>query len=788
MAVPLPIPALSLLPLLLIGGALVFALIGLAIGPALVTTARQVGYERVVRRELVRLEVILPANAELDADATTELIRALHPGQRRGVDRFRVGWPPIELRLLWRDGEMRWQIECPAQVVASVEMAVHSVIGRCELEEVLVDDPVPSAVATPRLARSQILSLRADAATASSVPLRLAVALDRNAGTSAEVALRIRLMPGASSDSGEESIGRSIGGSILLTIIDALLFRETADSRPSSPAQSRSSDLTDSMYSATVALEASGPKPAVAAALLWRLAGSTDALRSGPQSLVWTVREGSKSGSSALAVGPKLLGALWALPDRRFDDLGLTRERAMPGKGSESGAIAGIAIAEARRGPLVLSTETLARHLAVFGATGSGKTTLLLNLVLGSARSGLGVTVIDPHGDLTADILGRLPQGDGPAVHVLRLADRAHPRGFNFLERHGSDDAQLVASEFVTLLADLWPRFCGPKMQHYLRHALFAAFADPHQQTILELIRILTNDQVRARYTEQLADPMERAFWRDEWPGPRERERDPSIKAVLNKLGAFVSYGSIRSVVGQGDSTISPRAVMDSGDVLVVDLSGVGGDNSALFGAMLISRFAIDAVGRQGRPASERRPHLLVVDEAQRFHTQALESILAEGRKFGLHAVMAAQSLSALGERLASAVRTNVASVALLEPGPEDVRDLGRLFAPVTSDELLAMRRFDVVVRTRGSDGTPLVRGGTVSMPAPADPERLAHIVATSDERDAKPLEDVEREVFERSGGYEPSEEEPAETKTAETKTPETPQRAADNRPATDKT
>jgi hypothetical protein len=375
------------------------------------------------------------------------------------------------------------------------------------------------------------------------------------------------------------------------------------------------------------------------------------------------------------------------------------------------------------------------------------------------------VSVIDPHGDLTADILGRLPERGGPAVHVLRLADRAHPRGFNFLERHGRRRRAARGSEFVTLLADLWPRFCGPKMQHYLRHALFAAFADRDQQTILELIRILTNDAARVRYTNQLSDPMERAFWRDEWPGPRERERDPSIKAVLNKLGAFVSYGSIRSVVGQGDSTISPRMVMDSGDVLVVDLSGVGGDNSALFGAMLISRFAIDAVGRQGRPASERRPHLLVVDEAQRFHTQALEGILAEGRKFGLHAALAAQSLSALGERLGSAVRTNVASVALLEPGPEDVRDLGRLFAPVSPEELLAMRRFDVVVRTRGSDGTPLVRGGRVSMPGPADPERLAANVAASDERDApRSLKEVEDEVHRRSGGDEPEEEKPAET------------------------
>jgi hypothetical protein len=536
------------------------------------------------------------------------------------------------------------------------------------------------------------------------------------------------------------------------------------------------------MYSATIALAASGTKPDVAAALLWKLVGATDALRSGSQSLVWTVREGSESGSPALSADPELLGALWALPDRRFDELALARERSLPGSRRESEGASGIAIADARRGPIILSTDTLARHLAVFGATGSGKTTLLLNLVLGCARSGVGVSVIDPHGDLTADILGRLPERGGPAVHVLRLADRAHPRGFNFLERHGSDDAQLVASEFVTLLADLWPRFCGPKMQHYLRHALFAAFADQHQQTILELIRILTNDSARVRYTEQLSDPMERAFWRDEWPGPRERERDPSIKAVLNKLGAFVSYGSIRSVVGQGDSTISPQMVMDSGDVLVVDLSGVGGDNSALFGAMLISRFAIDAVGRQGRPASERRPHLLVVDEAQRFHTQALEGILAEGRKFGLHAALAAQSLSALGERLGSAVRTNVASVALLEPGPEDVRDLGRLFAPVSAEELLAMRRFDVVVRTRGADGTPLVRGGRVSMPGPSDPERLAANVAASDERDApRSLKEVEDEVHRRSGGNEPEEEKRAADQPSQSSDP------ADKGPAEEK-
>ncbi len=105
---------------------------------------------------------------------------------------------------------------------------------------------------------------------------------------------------------------------------------------------------------------------------------------------------------------------------------------------------------------------------------------------------------------------------------------------------------------------------------------------------------------------------MIRSFWATQWPGGAERDRDASIKAVLNKLGAFVTYDSIRAVIGQGTSTIRPRDIMDRGDVLLVDLSGVGGDNATLFGAMLVSRFYVDALGRQAMDPADRRQHLLL--------------------------------------------------------------------------------------------------------------------------------------------------------------------------------
>jgi Helicase HerA, central domain len=395
---------------------------------------------------------------------------------------------------------------------------------------------------------------------------------------------------------------------------------------------------------------------------------------------------------------------------------------------------------------------SLARHMAIVGSTGSGKSTLLLNLALGVLDTPIGATVIDPHGDLANDILCRIPRKHADRVHVLRLADRAHPRGFNFLERHGPDQAQLVTSEFVGLFQDLWPDYTGPKMQHYLRHSLLTLLSHPEQQTIIELVRLLTDDAFREQYLEHVDDEMLKAFWRNEWPSPGSRERDTSIKAVLNKLGAFVSYHSIRDVVGQGRSTIRPRAIMDAGDLLVVDLSRVGPDNARLFGAMLISRFYIDAVGREGTGLDARRQHLLIVDEAPMFDTRALVKIHDEGRKFGLVLVTAAQSLKGLGERLRDSVLTNAGVIGAMSLGVDDAHLLRRLFEPLTVEDLLSLPAFEVLLRMPGRDG-PEKYQGRACLPAPGNPAVAAAIVAASDRRDARPLEAVRAEVRRREGG-----------------------------------
>ena len=504
------------------------------------------------------------------------------------------------------------------------------------------------------------------------------------------------------------------------------------------------------------ALEVSGIPADRAEALLWRLVDFTHPLGDGHQEVRWEIRRGATAHPPRVRLADWELAQIWYLPDGSFDRAGFVRDRplAAPPPADRSHELA-LVVADAHGRPLTITARILPRHIVALGATGSGKSTLLLDLALAAIEADIGTTVIDPHGDLANDVLCRVPRSTAGRIHVLRLGDRAHPRAFNFLERRSPGDDQLVASEFVYMLEDLWPRFCGPKMQHYLRNALLTLLADEHPQTILELIRILTDDGFRARFVRHLRDPMIRAFWETQWPSGSERDRDPSIKAVLNKLGAFVTYDSIRLVVGQGVSTIRPRDVMDRGEVLLVDLSGVGGDNATLFGAMLASRYYVDAVGRQELAPSARRLHLLLIDEAHRFATRAVENTLVEGRKFGLALGLASQSLGGLGERLGRSVMTNAATIALLAPGSEDVRGLARLFAPVTADQLASLRAFEVVMRMPGRGGQPMAYGGMLLPPGPGDPTLAAEIVAASDARDARPLDQVRAEVFRRSGGSE---------------------------------
>ena len=147
-----------------------------------------------------------------------------------------------------------------------------------------------------------------------------------------------------------------------------------------------------------------------------------------------------------------------------------------------------------------------------------------------------------------------------------------------------------------------------------------------------------------------------------------------------------------------------------------------------------------------------RRQHLLIVDEVPTFDTRAHIKIHDEGRKFGLVLVTAAQSLQGLGERLRDSVLTNAGVIGAMRLGVDDAYFLRRLFEPLSAEDLLSLPAFEIVLRMPSREGAENYQG-RVCLPAPGDPSVAAAVVAASDMRDARPVDEVRAEVRRREGG-----------------------------------
>src|SRR5712691_2007117 len=71
--------------------------------------------------------------------------------------------------------------------------------------------------------------------------------------------------------------------------------------------------------------------------------------------------------------------------------------------------------------------------LYIIGATGTGKSTLIENLILQDIKQGLGICLLDPHGDLTDAVLALMDRRLEDVI-LLDLMDRKHVFGLHLFQ------------------------------------------------------------------------------------------------------------------------------------------------------------------------------------------------------------------------------------------------------------------------------------------------------------------------------------------------------------------
>lgn len=302
---------------------------------------------------------------------------------------------------------------------------------------------------------------------------------------------------------------------------------------------------------------------------------------------------------------------------------------------------------ELRNGsPVALSPVGRRQGTYVLGINGTGKSNLLLDIALQDIEAGDGLCLMDPHGDLIEALLQRVPPHRVNDVILFDPADTDFPFGLNMFECADVNDPRLVdrvCSEVILTFKKLFEDFWGPRMEDLIRHTVLTLMATPNC-TMLDMLPLLTDTQRRREYAARATDPVLRHYWDQAFPD-NKRTQGEWVSSTLNKIGRFLTNPVIRNIVAQPKSSFDFREVMDSGKVLLVNLSKgkLGEDNASLLGSVLVGKILIAAMSRAELATTERRQFHLIVDEYHSFATESFPTLQSEARKFAIDTIVAHQ-------------------------------------------------------------------------------------------------------------------------------------------------
>ncbi|MBI3619453.1 type IV secretion system DNA-binding domain-containing protein, partial [Candidatus Peregrinibacteria bacterium] len=271
------------------------------------------------------------------------------------------------------------------------------------------------------------------------------------------------------------------------------------------------------------------------------------------------------------------------------------------------------------------------RHIYIIGKTGMGKSTLLENMIFSDIHAGKGVAVVDPHGDLIEAVLRFIPASRTNDVILFDPADKEFPVSFNMLQCEDAEQRVLVVSGLMSVFKKLWPEAFSGRMEYILRNTLLA-LTEAENQSMLGIMRMFSDAQFRAKILERVENHMVTSFWQDEFTTWSEKYQTEALAAIQNKIGQLLSAPLIRNIVGQVVSKLDIRHAMDTGKIILMNLSKgkLGEDNSAFLGSMFVTKFQLDAMSRADVPENDRRDFYLYVDEFQNFATESFATILSE--------------------------------------------------------------------------------------------------------------------------------------------------------------
>ena len=372
----------------------------------------------------------------------------------------------------------------------------------------------------------------------------------------------------------------------------------------------------------------------------------------------------------------------------------MTKQVDGPARLMEEGVILGVNEYRGEKKQIRLGPKDRRRHTYVIGATGMGKSVFLKNVAYQDMMDGRGFAFIDPHGDVTEELLSMVPPDRIDDVVYFDPSDLENPIGMNMFEWTTEDQKDFIVQEGINILYSLYDPghtgIFGPRGEQMFRNAAILLMSDPKGATFIDVPKCFIDPEFVKEKLKYVTDKNVYDYWTKEFPASQKSNDAGEVVTWFNsKWSPFIANRMMKCVLGQIKSGFNIRDVMDKQKILLVNLSKgkLGETNSKLLGMIFVMKFQAAAMSRVDTPENERKDFCLFVDEFQNFSTDSFESILSEARKFRLNLFVANQFMTQLTDKIREGVLGNVGTVIAGRVGVTDAEMLEKVFTPTFKAE-----------------------------------------------------------------------------------------------------
>ena len=354
-----------------------------------------------------------------------------------------------------------------------------------------------------------------------------------------------------------------------------------------------------------------------------------------------------------------------------------------------------------------ITDEDRFRHIYILWQTGTGKSTIMLTQAIDDMENGRGFTFIDPHGDAIEVLLKHFPKERIDDLIHFDLWNTSYPIWLNPLEvdPEDADEKDVVTNDLVEMFIQMyWPEIFGPRIQDYFRNACLLLMDQPEWGTIVDIMRLFTDDAFAEAKMRNLKDPVVASWWNKTYKKMWDREKAEIIPFIQAKFGPFTTWVYVRNIIGQPKSAFKMYDAMQQRKIILLNLAkGISWEEtSKLIGKIIAMQVKLSALKRAKIDEKDRVPHYLYVDEFQNYVSASFESILSEARKYRLGLVVAHQYTDQLKQEwlwgnldLSKTIFGNVGNMFIYKVGAPDAEFLAKEFEPeFNQTDLTATEKF----------------------------------------------------------------------------------------------